>query len=202
MVSNSITMKTRIAAFYAIIPIVAILFISIYPNVVFAQAKSAPIKLGTYDSRIVTLAYSRSEHFAKVMNEMKESETIMLSNDTVKMKETIYKIFTKQYILHQQVFSNGSSANILHLVKDKLPQVAKDAGVFALVSKWELTYADPNVELIDLTMPVSKLFNPSADFDKMVPDMQNQAPIPLEEFTVEEVVQMWKQFETKYLRKK
>ncbi|HBY54950.1 MAG TPA: hypothetical protein DEH15_21300, partial [Marinilabiliales bacterium] len=76
------------------------------------------------------------------------------------------------------------------------------AGVFAIVSKWELTFTDTNVELIDLTMPVSKLFNPSGDFEKMVPDMQNQAPIPLEEFTVEEVIQMWKQFETKYLGKK
>jgi hypothetical protein len=195
-------MKTRFTAFHAIIFMVAILFISICPNVVFAQAKSASIKIGTYDSRIVALAYSRSEHFAKVMNEMKESEAIMQSKDTVKMKETIYKIFTWQYILHQQVFSNGSSANILHIVEDKLPQLAKDACVFAIVSKWELTYADPTVELIDLTMPVSKLFNPSADFDKMVPDMQNQTPIPLEEFTVEEVVQMWEQFKTKYLGKK
>ena len=195
-------MKTKVTSFYAIIFMVAMLFISIFLNDVFAQSKSVPIKIGTYDSRIVVLAYSRSEHFAKVMNEMKESEAIMQSNDTVKKMETIYKIFTQQYIMHQQVFSSGSSANILALVKDKLPEVAKDAGVFAIVSKWELTFADTNVELIDLTMPVSKLFNPSGDFEKMVPDMQNQAPIPLEEFTVEEVIQMWKQFETKYLGKK
>jgi len=194
-------MKKRTNVILAIVSMIVALFISTGWNDVLAQAKPKPFKLGTYDSRIVTLAYSRSDHFAKVMNEMKESEAIMLSNDTVKMMETIYKIFTKQYILHQQVFSTGSSVYILDLVKDKLPQVANDAGVFAIVSKWELTFADPNIELVDLTMPVSKLFKPSGDFEKMVPDMQNQAPIPLEEFTVEEVVQMWKHYEAKYLGK-
>jgi hypothetical protein len=195
-------METKIKTNQAIISIIVLILLAQCWSNVTAQIKSEPLKLGTYDSRIVTLAYSRSEHFSKVMNEMKESEAIMQSNDTAKKIETIYKIFTKQYIMHQQVFSSGSSAFILDLVKDKLPQVAKDAGVFAIVSKWELTFVDPNVEVIDLTMPVSKLFNPSGDFDQMVPQMQAQAPIPLEEFTVEEVVQMWKQFEEKYLGKK
>lgn len=195
-------METKIKTNQAIISIIVLILLAQCWSNVTAQIKSEPLKLGTYDSRIVTLAYSRSEHFTKVMNEMKESEAIMQSNDTAKKIETIYKIFTKQYIMHQQVFSSGSSAFILDLVKDKLPQVAKDAGVFAIVSKWELTFVDPNVEVIDLTMPVSKLFNPSGDFDQMVPQMQAQAPIPLEEFTVEEVVQMWKQFEEKYLGKK
>jgi hypothetical protein len=195
-------MKKRTDVIFTIISMIVALLISTGWNNVLAQAKPESLKLGTYDSRIVTLAYSRSEHFAKVMNEMKESEAIMLSNDTVKMMETIYKIFTRQYILHQQVFSTGSSAYVLDLVKDKLPQVAKDADVFAIVNKWELTFIAPNIKLVDLTMPVSKLFNPSGDFDKMVPGMQNQAPIPIEEFTVEEVVQMWKQYEAKYLGKK
>lgn len=104
--------------------------------------------------------------------------------------------------MHQQVFSNGSSAYLLELVKDQLPQLAKDEGVFAIVSKWELTFADPKVEVVDLTMPICMLFKPSGDFDRMVPEMQKQTPIPLEEFTVEEVVQAWKQFEGKYLGKK
>lgn len=195
-------METKIKINQAKISIIVLILLALCWSNVTAQIKSEPLKLGTYDSRIVTLAYSRSEHFAKVMNEMKESEAIMQSNDTAKKIEAIYKIFTKQYIMHQQVFSSGSSAFILDLVKDKLPQVAKDAGVFAIVSIWELTFVDPNVEVIDLTMPVSKLFNPSGDFDQLVPQMQAQAPIPLEEFTVEEVVQMWKQFEEKYLGKK
>jgi hypothetical protein len=195
-------METKIKTNQAIISIIVLILLGQCWSNATAQIESEPLKLGTYDSRIVTLAYSRSEHFTKVTNEMKGSEAIMLSNDTAKKIEAIYKIFTKQYIMHQQVFSSGSSANILDLVKDKLPQVAKDAGVFAIVSKWELTFVDPNVEVIDLTMPVSKLFNPSGDFDQMVPQMQAQAPIPLEEFTVEEVVQMWKQFEEKYLGKK
>jgi len=195
-------MKTRIKAIGESIFMVAFVFISLGLNSVLAQEISKPLKLGTFDSRIVTLAFSRSDHFKKVMDSFKEGESIMESNDTAKKVETFYKVFTKQYLMHQQVFSNGSSAYLLELVKDQLPQLAKNEGVFAIVSKWELTFADPKVEVVDLTMPICMLFKPSGDFDRMVPEMQKQTPIPLEEFTVEEVVQAWKQFEGKYLGKK
>jgi len=195
-------METKIKTKQAIISIIVLILLAQCWSNVTAQIKSEPLKLGTYDSRIVTLAYSRSEHFKKAMDSLKEGQEIMLTNDTAKKIEAFYKGFTRQYIMHQQVFSNGSSANILALVKDQLSQLAKKEGVFAIVSKWELTYSDPDVELVDLTMPVSKLFNPSSDFDRMVPEMQKQAPILLEDFTVEEVVQAWKQFEVKYLGKK
>lgn len=169
---------------------------------VSAQANSVTLKLGTYDSRVVTLAFSRSELFKKVAESFSDPEGIMQSNDSAKMAVFFCKIFTKQYILHQQVFSRGTTANVLDLLKDQLPQLAKDEGVSAIVSKWELTFVSPDIEVIDLTMPLSRLFKPTGDFDQMVTEIQKVDPIPLEELTVEEVVQAWQQFEKKYFAKK
>jgi len=195
-------MKTRITTRAAIVLTVAMFFIAVCVVPVNAQQKTEPVKIGTYDSRIVTLAFSRSEHFKKITDSFKEADPIMQQNDTAKKIQAFYKIFTKQFLLHQQVFCSGSSAYVLDFVKDQLPQLAKETGTIAIVSKWELTYLDPTIEIVDLTLPVSKLFNPTADFDRMVPEFEKQAPIPLQDFTIEEVVEAWKQFETKYLGKK
>ncbi len=171
----------------------------------FINAQNIPemLKIGTYDSRIVTLAYSRSDQFIqrqmKLRNEEKE---LMQSNDTTKMAEAAYRAVTEQYLAHQRVFCSGSASSILDLVKDKLPQVAQDAGVSAIVSKWELTFVDPSAEIVDLTMVIANLYNPKENIEKMATELAKQAPIPLEEFTVEEVIEMWKQFESKYLGKK
>ena len=62
---------------------------------VLAQKKSTALKIGTYDSRVVVLAYSQSDLFKKKMQEMsKESEELLQSKDTVKMKEGALKIIS------------------------------------------------------------------------------------------------------------
>jgi hypothetical protein len=125
----------------------------------------------------------------------------MQSNDTVKKIEAFYKIMTEEYLMHQRGFSNGSTASILTLVKDKLPMVAKDAGVIAIISKWELTFADPAIEIVDLTMEISQLYNPTKNFERTAGELAKMDPIPLEDLIMNEQIEMWKQFETKYLGK-
>jgi hypothetical protein len=171
-----------------------------YSTVADPAVKEPPagMKIGTYDSRAVVLAYSRSalfqEHFKKMQEESKQN---LEGTDTVKMKEAAYKMITFQYLLHQQVFCAGSVASIMNLVKDKLPEVAKKAGVSTIVSKWELTYSEPSIEVTDLTAEICSLFNPVNLDQQTMKEISNQAPIPLEDFTVEEVIEMWKSFETK-----
>jgi hypothetical protein len=168
-----------------------------------AQDKIKALKIGVYDSRIITFAYSRSDAFNEVMQKFsKENGEVMQSGDTAKKIQTAYKMITFQYLLHQQVFSSGSAVNILAVVKDKLPQVAKDSGVSAIVSKWELEFVDPSAEIVDLTQTIARLYNPKEDIAEMSKEIAGQAPVSLEELTVEEVVGMWKQFESQSLGKK
>ena len=113
------------------------------------------------------------------------SDSAMKTNDTLKIKEVSIQAMSYQHLLHQMVFSNGSAASILEQVKDKLPEVAKQAGVKIVISKYELTYQDPTVEVIDLTMEVAKLFNPAETIDKMVGEIQKSQPVPLDELSIE-----------------
>ena len=183
--------------------LILIFSVSSFCKTVSAQNSSAALKIGVYDSRIITFAYSRSDAFNEVMLKFsKENGEVMQSGDTTKKIQTAYKMITFQYLLHQQVFCSGSAANIIAVVKDKLPQVAKDAGVCAIVSKWELPFADPSAEIVDLTMTIAKLYNPKENIDEMSKEISNQTPVPLDEFTVEEVIGMWKQFESQSLGKK
>jgi hypothetical protein len=53
-------------------------------------------------------------------------------------------MITFQFLLHQQVFCSGTASAFFAIVKDKLPQVAQNAPVGSIVSKWGLTYQDFN----------------------------------------------------------
>jgi hypothetical protein len=186
---------------YAIAVFAAIILLFVFRNA-DAQKIQKPLKIGTYDSRIITLAYSRSDTFNLRLSTMqRQSQADIQGSDSTKKVEAAYRMITFQFLLHQQVFCTGSVSSVLAIVKDKLPQVAKEAGVSSIVSKWELSYNDPSVEVVDLTMPIAKLFNPKGDFENIAKEIANQKPIAIEEFTVEEVIQMWKQFESQNYKK-
>lgn len=195
-------MKTTTRCIYSVLFAAIFLFIGFNYTTCFAQTNESKIKIGTYDSRIVFIAYTRSDYFKQqLMKNREEGNEILQSNDTVKKIEAFYKVMTEQYLAHQRGFSNGSTASILSLVKDKLPIVAKDSGVFVIVSQWELTYTDPAAEIVDLTMPIARLYNPAGDFETIASQLEEMAPIPLEELPMDEVIEMWKQFEIMYLGK-
>ena len=152
----------------------------------FAQQKSATMKIGTYDSRIVTFAWSRSDFFGQRLARIRQqSDSAEKAHDTAKLKEVSVGAVSYQHLLHQMVFSSGSAAFIMALVKDKLPGLAKSAGVSIILSKWELTYSDPGVEIVDLTSQVAALFNPKDNIDKMAGEMTKQDPIPIDQLDIE-----------------
>jgi len=196
-------MKTITSVMYSVLFPAIFLFIGFNYTTCLAQNNAMQIKIGTYDSRVVFIAYVNSDYFIQQNTEWhEEGEKIMQSNDTVKKIEAFYRVMTEQYLMHQRGFSNGSTASILALVKDRLPGIAKDEGVVVIISKWELTFADPAAEIVDLTMKVAQLYNPKGDFERTAGEIAKMDPIPLEELTMDEQIEMWKQFETIYLGKK
>ena len=54
-----------------------------------------------------------------------------------------------------------------------------------IVSKWELNYTDPSIEIVDLTAKVAALFQPKDNIDKMAEEIAKQDPIPIEEMGIE-----------------
>jgi len=168
--------------------VIILFFVSLLQStMVFAQKNSGTLKIGVYDSRVVVFAYSRSVMFRERMKKMgQQSDSANKASDTVKIRELSIQAISFQHLLHLMVFGSGSIATITDLVKEHFPDVAKNAGVSMIVSKFELAYKDPSTEIIDLTDQISQLFKPTENIDKMVAEIEKTAPVPLDDLTIEE----------------
>jgi hypothetical protein len=62
-----------------------------------------------------------------------------------------------------------------------LPQVAKDAGVSLIVSKWEVAWQAPDAEYVDVTERLVEAFHPNDRVRKMIVDLKATTPMPLVE---------------------
>jgi hypothetical protein len=177
--------KTR-SIFLAPIAVTIILMALLSPQTQ-AQGKSKMIKIGVYDSRVIVLVYSRSEMFGAYMKNLgQKSDSALQAKDTTKFRELAIHAMSYQHLLHQMVFGAGSAAAIIGLVKDKLPEVTSQAGVSIIVSKFELTYKDPSVEIVDVTDKIIPLFNPKGDNEKIIAEIGKAEPIPLADLSIEE----------------
>ena len=151
-----------------------------------AQKKSTAIKIGTYDSRTIIFAWSRTDllkqHLVKLGLQTDSARKV---NDSAKIKELSVQAISFQHLLHLMIFSNGSVASVMTIIKDKLPELAKTSGVSFIVSKWELNYYDPSFEVIDLSSQVAALFQPKENIDKIAAEISKQPPVPIMEFGIE-----------------
>ncbi len=179
-------MRTNNKYIVSALIVIPFLFGVLLSDQAFARKKPAAIKIGTYDSRIIIFAWSRTDllkqHVAKIGQ---LSDSARKVHDTARLKELSVEAMSFQHLLHQVVFSNGSVSSFMEVVKDKLPELAKKVGVSIIVSKWELNYNDPSFEIIDVTNQVAALFQPKEDISRMAADIAGQAPVPIEEMVIE-----------------
>jgi len=153
----------------------------ILPSTVETQAP-ARLRVGTFDSRAVALAYYRSPATSERMQALRaDIEKAKAANDEKRVKELEAQGPARQMLMHLQVFSNGSIGNVTAVIADRLPAIAAAAGVSAIVSEFELAYAGTAVERVDVTAQVAALFNPDAAAKKMIDSMKGQKPIGLAE---------------------
>jgi hypothetical protein len=147
-----------------------------------AGTEPAAVRIGTFDSRAVALAYYRSPSVMKeLMGTHADLEKAKAAGDEAKAKDLEVRGPAMQMLMHQQVFSSGSIGNITAAMASRLPDVAKAAGVVAIVSSWELPHSAPTVEVVDVTAQVVALFAPDAQTMKIIESMKGQKPIPLVE---------------------
>jgi Skp family chaperone for outer membrane proteins len=152
-----------------------------------AAETQCKIRIGTYDSRLVALAFYRADNMKRIRDFMGnlnlELQKAREAKDDKKLKELEAKGPAFQNLMHQQVFGNLSIPNIVETIKDRLPAIAKKMGVRLVVSKWEIQYADPEIETVDLTFQLVDIFNLDDTTRKMIEEgnIQNQEPVPVEQ---------------------
>ncbi len=170
------------AASLRVAPLALGLVLAVSPagHVAAAGAAPAAVRIGTFDSRAVALAYYRSPEVMKELTGMRgELQKAKEAGDQKKVEDLQARGPAMQMLMHQQVFSNGSIGNITPAMANRLPDVAKAAGVVAIVSCWELPQTASNVELVDVTPQVVALFAPDAQTMKIIEAMKGQKPIQL-----------------------
>ena len=152
-------------------------------KVVGAEPPST-LRVGTFDSRFVALAYYRSEHG---MNPARALQEELQEAREAKHKKRLRELESKgsalQNLMHQQVFGNLSIPNVLKTVSDSLPAVATNAGVSLLVSKWEIQYSTSEIELVDLTPQLVELFDVDEATRRIIDKSLKAAvdPVPIEQ---------------------
>jgi len=166
--------------------IIAVIGAFLSPPQASTQTPEGTIRIGTFDSRCVAVAYGRSAGFAEYINGLR-SELVKAKeqgNET-RVKEIERLGPTSQMIMHQQAFSTGSVGNIMDKIKDKLPTIAQTKNVRLVVSKWEVFHQDSSFEMVDITDDLVSLFEPDSQTLKVVEEVKKIAPVPMEQLSTD-----------------
>ena len=146
------------------------------------KASGSEIRVGIFDSRAVAIAYFRSEAFNRPLKALRvEYKKAKAAGDEKRVKELDAQGPVLQALMHKQSFSTWPVDDILEKIKGKIPEIAKEAKVDIIVSKWDIVYQRAGVELVDVTDLMVKPFNPDEKTLKIIKEIQKIEPVLLEE---------------------
>jgi hypothetical protein len=151
-----------------------------------ADQTAKPLRVGTFDSRAVALAFYRkfyrSPEFVAHMKKLKEEhDKAKAAGDQKGAKRLEAEGRGEQEQSHSQVFGSAPVDEIVAKIKDRLPEIAKQAGVDLVVSKWSITYRSSGAELVDVTEAMAKLFQPDEQTLKLIRELPKHPPLSAEE---------------------
>jgi len=145
-----------------------------------------PLRVGTFDSRAVALAYYRrflrSPEFVTGLKKLTaDRDRAKAAGAHAKAKELEAEGRARQEQIHSQVFGAAPVDEIVAKVKGQLPEIAKQAGVDAILSKWSITYRSPGAEFVDVTEPMARLFQPDEETWKIIREASKTEPLSTQE---------------------
>ena len=148
------------------------------------------LRIGVYDSRAIFMAYKASDYDENVMlKKSKEKKQAEQAGDTEKARKIDSWMTQYSIKAHSQGFCTTPVHDVLKCIKDRIPQIAKEAEVDAIVSKWEFDYLSPNAELVDVTMKLVLAYNPkpSVNVKDAIEGLQKMKPLDYEEIVNHEI---------------
>jgi hypothetical protein len=149
-------------------------------------SENPAIVVGTFDSRAVAVAYVQSDAFGEYLLAQKSDVAQILDRaKTAGDKKLVAELGALgpaiQKRLHEQGFGTAPVNDIIARIQDKLPNIAKEAGVDVIVSKWTLTYRSPAAKFVDVTSLIAAEFDPNERTLKMIQSTVEAEPISLGE---------------------
>jgi hypothetical protein len=153
-------------------------------NLQAAETNAVPTRIGIYDSRAVAFAWFWSDKHQSQLNEqMRAARAAKTAGDTNRFHELDATLRQHQDELHREVFSTAPPTGALAEIEARLPEIQKAAGVSAIVSKWDdaALARFPQAERVDVTGRLMHEFNPAEKQLKMIPEIEKNMPLPLEQ---------------------
>lgn len=156
-----------------------------------AKAAQEKPRIGTYDSRVVAMAYCfspacKAAEGVTVAACNAELAKAKASGDKKQVDEVEAKysdLIKTQIRRHKQVFSTAPIDDVLVHIKDQMPEIAKAARVGLIISKWDKKALEEHngAELVDVTEAMAKALRPPEENLKAALDLRKKDPIPLEQ---------------------
>lgn len=140
--------------------------------------------IGLYDSRAIAVAYAGSAfHEAKLTKLRAEYDAAKAAGDDARIAELEADAKAGQSEMHRQGFGTASVDDILAQIKEELLRIQSEAGVVALVSKWDeaALAKHPNAAQVDVTMALVDAFHPSDRQRKSAEEILKHKPVPMDE---------------------
>ena len=166
------------------IPTVILAISSLCISTVVAQepAPSAPTKvlIGTYDSRAIAVAWAASK-FNPVGEKKKEYEAAKLAGDKSKIAELEQWGPRQQRLLHFQGFGRVPVSDLLKPVQVELESLMSQKKLVAITMQCEAI--SDQVQVVDVTMDLVQLFQPTQKTIDTVKQLVTKAPISLLELS-------------------
>lgn len=146
-----------------------------------AEARPS-MRLGVFDSRAVAIAWAGSDAFEASLRAKTASHAdAERRGDTTRAAAIEAEMQDLQAELHKQGFGVWPVRDILaHVEEEDLAAMAKDAGVVAVVCRWDVVHHGPAVELVDVTDALVEHFAPDAKTRKSAREIRERDPVPLE----------------------
>lgn len=165
---------------------ITVLSLSLSSNLFSQEPDDKPqadeIRIGTFDSRALAMAWYRSPTFKEQMSELHAAhQRARASGDEERVKELEARGPTMQDLMHKQGFGTWPVDNILEKIKDEIPGIAEQAGVSVIVSKWDIVHQTSGIEFVDVTDQMVAPFEPDEATRKVIEEIREKKPVPLEQ---------------------
>ncbi len=144
------------------------------------DSRSAFLKIGTYNSRMVALAWWRSPEGSKAIGQnvqrlRHERDQAKAAGDQKRVEQLQSQGADSQRHVQAEVFCNMPIDDVIAQLGPRLPRVAAEAGVVAIVPQADWKMAD--VQTVDVTDLIVKLCSPSSQTLRVVNDLPNHPPV-------------------------
>jgi hypothetical protein len=148
-----------------------------------AESSAPPDRIGTYDSRAIAYAHFWSDEHQRKLNELSKAvKAAKAGGEEKRFRELEAALKQEQETSHRQVFSTAPVDDVLAGMKDRLTAIEREAGVAALVSKWDKPAMKKyrGARQVDITGLLLREFKLDEKQMKIVQDIQRKKPLPLD----------------------